>query len=122
MGVNTKVSSWNISVLNENGQIKVITLSSDVEKAMINSIKSSDQGTYLNLDPETMQIIMTNMVGAINKVKDLTRNPVILTSPVVRVYFSKMLEQFGKNAVVLSFNELDTNVQIQAIASITLEH
>ena len=106
----------------ENGQIKVITLSSDVEKAMINSIKSSDQGTYLNLDPETMQIIMTNMVGAINKVKDLTRNPVILTSPVVRVYFSKMLEQFGKNAVVLSFNELDTNVQIQAIASITLEH
>ena len=65
---------------------------------------------------------MTNMIGAINKVKELTRNPVILTSPVVRVYFSKMLEQFGKNAVVLSFNELDTNVQIQAIASITLEH
>ena len=89
---------------------------------MINSIKSNDQGTYLNLDPETMQIIMTNMIGAINKVKELTRNPVILTSPVVRVYFSKMLEQFGKNAVVLSFNELDTNVQIQAIASITLEH
>lgn len=106
----------------ENGQIKVITLSSDVEKTMINSIKSNDQGTYLNLDPETMQIIMTNMIGAINKVKELTRNPVILTSPVVRVYFSKMLEQFGKNAVVLSFNELDTNVQIQAIASITLEH
>ena len=105
----------------ESGQIKVITLGSDVEKAVINAIKTGEQGTYLNLDPDTMQIIMTNMVNAINKVKDLTRSPVILTSPVVRVYFSKMLEQFGKNAVVLSFNELDSNVQIQAIASISLE-
>lgn len=105
----------------DSGQIKVITLGSDVEKAVINAIKSNEQGTYLNLDPDITQKIMTNMVGAINKVKGLTKNTVVLTSPVVRIYFSKMLEQFGQNAVVLSFNELDTNVQIQAVANVTLE-
>lgn len=105
----------------DSGQIKVITLGSDVEKAVINSIKSNEQGTYLNLDPDITQKIMTNMVAAINKVKGLTKTTVILTSPVVRIYFSKMLEQFGQNAVVLSFNELDTDVQIQAVANVTLE-
>jgi len=45
----------------------------------------------------------------------------ILTSPLVRIYFSKMLEQFYPNAVVLSFNELHSSVQIQAVANVTLE-
>lgn len=105
----------------EGGQIRVITLGTDVEKSIVNSLKSGDQGTYLNLEPETMQTMMANTMSAMKKVKDVVSTPVILTSPVVRVYFSKMMEQFGQNAAVLSFNELDTSVQIQAVANVTLE-
>lgn len=104
----------------EGGQIRVITLDSEVEKVMVNSIKTNEQGTYLNLDPNTMQTIVMNLMECIQKVKTIINIPIILTTPIVRIYFSKMLEQFSQNAVVLSYNELDMGVQIQAIANVKL--
>lgn len=103
------------------GQIKVITLDSEIERIIVNSINKNEQGTYLSLDPQTTQTIVTHLIDSIKKVKDLMNIPVILTSPVVRIYFSKMLEQFYPNAVVLSFNELDSKVQILAVANVTLQ-
>lgn len=105
----------------DGGQIRVITLDSDVERTIVNAINKNDQGTYLSLDPQTTQTIVTNMVGCIKKVRDAISTPIILTSPVVRIYFSKLLEQFYPGAVVLSFSELDSNVKIQALANVTLE-
>ena len=74
----------------------------------------------LNLSPDIMQQIMVNMMEQIKKVKEVVSTPVILTSPIVRIYFSKMVEQFSQKAVVLSYNELDASVQIQAVGTIEL--
>lgn len=105
----------------EGGQIRVITLDGEVEKTIVNSINRNEQGTYLSLDPQVTQKLMTKLTECIKKVKDVINTPVILTSPVVRIYFSRLMQQFYPKAVVLSFNELDANVQIQAIANVTLE-
>ncbi len=105
----------------DGGQIRVITLDSEVERLIVNSINKNDQGTYLSLDPQTTQKIVSKLLDCITKVKDAINIPIILTSPLVRIYFSKMLEQFYPNAVVLSFNELNSNVQIQAVANVTLD-
>ena len=43
-----------------------------------------------------------------------------LPSPVVRVYFKKLVNQFCPDVTVLSFNEIDPTVQIQALGNITL--
>lgn len=105
----------------DSGQVRVITLDGEVEKMIINSINKNEQGTYLSLDPQTTQKLINKITDCITKVKELISVPIILTSPVVRIYFSKLLQQFYPNAVVLSFNELDTNVQIQAVANVTLD-
>ncbi|MDD4571910.1 MAG: flagellar biosynthesis protein FlhA [Clostridia bacterium] len=105
----------------EGGQIRVITLDSEVEKIIVNAISKNEKGNYLSLDPQITQKIVTGLIENIKKVKDAIQTPIILTSPLVRIYFSKMLEQFYPKAVVLSFNELDNNVQIQALANVTLE-
>ena len=73
------------------------------------------------MDPQTTQTIITKLLDSIKKVKAVINVPIILTSPVVRIYFSKLLEQFYPGAVVLSFSELNSDVQIQAVANITLE-
>ena len=39
---------------------------------------------------------------------DIVTVPIILTSPIVRVYFKKLVDQFYLGATVLSFNEIDT--------------
>jgi flagellar biosynthesis protein FlhA len=105
----------------EGGQIRVITLDGEVEKAIVNSISRNEQGTYLSLDPQVTQKLIAKLTDCIKKVKDVINTPVILTSPVVRIYFSRLMQQFYPRAVVLSFNELDGNVQIQAVANVTLE-
>lgn len=105
----------------EGGQIRVIVLDAEVEKVIINALKTNEQGTSFNLAPDLMQQIMMNLMEQIKKVKEAVSIPIVLTSPVVRIYFSKMVEQFSQNAVVLSYNELDAGVQIQAIGTITLD-
>lgn len=104
----------------EGGQIRVITLDGEVEKTIVNSISKNEHGTYLALDPQTTQKIITKLSECISSVKDVVATPIILTSPVVRLYFSKLLQQFYPKAVVLSFNELENNVQIQAVANVAL--
>ncbi|MDP4108453.1 MAG: flagellar biosynthesis protein FlhA [Bacillota bacterium] len=105
----------------DGGQIRVITLDSEVEKAIVNAISRNEQGTYLSLDPQTAQKIVTKLVEGIKKVKNVISTPIILTSPMVRIYFSRMLEQFYPKAVVISFNELDTNIQIQAVFNVAFD-
>ena len=104
----------------EGGQIRVITLSTDVEKLIINSISKNEKGSYLSIDPELMQKLVTQLIEQINKLKGEINIPIILTSPFVRGYFRKLLDQFYPNSVVLSFNEIDNSVQIQALGNVAI--
>jgi len=104
----------------EGGQIKVITLSTDVEKLIINAINKNDKGSYLSIEPEIMQKLVSQLLEQINKLKSEINTPIILTSPFVRGYFRKLLDQFYPKAIVLSFNEIDNSIQIQALGNIVI--
>lgn len=104
----------------EAGQIKVITLSTEIEKLIINSLGKNEKGSYLSIEPELMQKLVTQLVEQINKLKGEINIPIILTSPYVRGYFRKLLDQFHPKAVVLSFNEIDNSVQIQSLGNIAI--
>ena len=56
----------------------------------------------------------------ISKLKSELNTPIILTSPFVRGYFRKLLDQFYPKAIVLSFNEIDNSTQIQALGNIAI--
>lgn len=102
------------------GQIKVLNLAGDVEDVVIKSVKKHETGSYLALDAATIQKIVVSASDELEKMKRLAQQPVVLTSPVVRVYFKKLLDQFFPNVTVLSFNDLDASVQIQSLGTITL--
>ena len=106
----------------EGGQIRVITLDSEVEKTIVNSISKNEHGTYLALDPQITRKIISRLTECIAGVKDVVTTPIILTSPIVRLYVSRLLQQFYPKAVVLSFNELDSSVQIQAVANVAIDN
>lgn len=104
----------------ENKQLKVVTLDARIENMIMESVKKVDNGSYLALDPNSIQQIIQSTSQEIDRIKDLVPYSIVLTSPIVRVYYKKLMDQFIPNIVVLSFNEIDTNVQIQALASISL--
>lgn len=105
----------------KNGQIRVITLDAEAERVISNAITRGEGGAYLALDPQTTQTLVTRLMQTADGVRDLIGEPVILTSPLVRLYFSRLLEQFYPKAVVLSYGELDMNTQIQAVANLSLD-
>ena len=84
------------------------------------SVKKSDQGSYLALDPDMIQNIVRATTAQIEKVREVIPSPIILTSPIVRVYFKKLIDQFMPNITVLSFNEIDGTVQIQSVGNISI--
>ena len=105
----------------ENGQLRVVTLDAEVEKRILSALTKNDQGVYLALSPDVMQQIMTQLGELRKKFQELSQTPIVLTSQIIRVYLSRMISQFYPDVYVLSFNEITSNVQIQAIGNITLQ-
>lgn len=104
----------------EDGRLSVITLDAEVEKKIVASLTKNDQGVYLALGPDLMQKLLAQLNENIKKFSELSQKPILLTSHIIRIYLSRLLEQFYPDLTVLSFNEVITSVQIQALGNITL--
>ena len=105
----------------ENGQLRVVTLDAELETKILSALTKNEHGVYLALSPDIMQQIIAQLGELRKKFNDLSQTPIILTSQIIRVYISRMVAQFYPDVYVLSFNEITSNVQIQAIGNITLQ-
>ena len=105
----------------DNGQLRVVTLDAEVEKKILSALTKNEQGVYLALSPDIMQQIMAQLGELRKKFQELSQTPVVLTSQVIRVYLSRLIAQFYPDVYVLSFHEITSNIQIQAIGNITLQ-
>ena len=61
------------------------------------AIKQTEQGAYLTLDPETTKKIMKSVETETEKLERLGKNPIVLTSPIVRMYFKRLTEDYFKD-------------------------
>ena len=104
----------------EANSLRVITLDTQIEDLIVSSVKKSDQGSYLAMPPDMIQRIVTASNREIDKIKDVIPTVIVLTSPVVRIYYKNLTEQFIPNITVLSYSEIDSTAQIQAIGNISL--
>jgi len=104
----------------EANSLRVITIDPRIEDMIVASVKKSDQGSYLSMDPETIQKIVARTTEEVNKIKDVIPTVIVLTSPIVRVYFKKMIDQFIPGLTVLSYSEIDGTTQIQSVGNIVM--
>lgn len=105
----------------ENGQLRVVTLDAEIEKKVLGALTKNEHGVYLALNPDIMQQIIGQLGEMRKKFNDLSQTPIVLTSQIIRVYLSRMIAQFYPDVYVLSFNEITSNVQIQAIGNIVMQ-
>ncbi len=102
-----------------NEATSVITLDPNIEQEIMASVKQTEQGAYLTIDPERTKLIMASVETEIAKLENLGKNPIIVTSPIVRMYFKKMTEDYFKDLIVVSYNEIDSNVELQSVGMVT---
>ncbi|MCI8447723.1 MAG: flagellar biosynthesis protein FlhA [Eubacterium sp.] len=102
-----------------NEATSVITLDPNIEQEIMSSVKQTEQGAYLAIDPERTKLIMSSVETEVAKLENLGKNPIIVTSPIVRMYFKKMTEEYFKDLIVVSYNEIDSNVELQSVGMVT---
>ena len=97
----------------------VVTLDPKIEQEIMASVKQTEQGSYLAIDPDKTQNIMKSVKEEIDKLENLGKNPIIITSPIVRMYFKKLTRDYYKDLIVISYNEIEANVELQSVGMVT---
>ena len=105
----------------ENGrQLNVVTLDNSVEETIMNSITKSETGSYLSLEPNTAQKILNNTLKAVRKLTNIGEQPIVLTAPIVRLYFKRLTEQLTRDLIILSYNEIDPAVEVKTVEVVSM--
>ena len=103
----------------QNETTSVVTLDPKLEQTIMSSVKQTEQGAYLNLDPDKSKAIMKSVEQELKKLEDLGKTPIIITSPIVRVYFKRLTEDYFRDLVVVSYNEVESNIELQSVGMVT---
>ena len=98
----------------------VVTLDPKIEQEIMASVKQTEQGAYLTLDPEKTRAIMDSVQTEIAKLENIGKMAIIITSPIVRMYFKKLTEDYFKDLIVISYNEVESNVELQSVGMVTV--
>lgn len=97
----------------------VITLDPKVEQEIMGAVKNTEQGSYLSLDPARTKAIMDSLGEELKKLEDMGKNPIVITSPIVRLYFKKLASDYYKDIIVISYNEVESNIELQSVGMVT---
>ena len=97
----------------------VVTLDPALEQEIMKSVKQTEQGAYLSLDPETSRSIIKSVETEIKKLENMGKTPIVITSPIVRIYFKRLTEEYYRDLIIISYNEIANDVELQSVGMIT---
>ncbi len=97
----------------------VVTLDPKIEQEIMGSIKQTEQGAYLTLAPDRTKAIVNATEEALKQLQDMGKNEIVITSPIVRIYYKKLVEDYFEDIIVISYNEVENDVNISSIGMIT---
>ena len=103
-----------------NETTSVVTLDPKLEQEIMASVKQTETGAYLTLDPEKTKAIIKSVETEVAKLENLGKNPIIITSPIVRIYFKRLTEDYFKDLIVISYNEIENNIELQSVGMVTV--
>ena len=101
-----------------NETTSVITLDPQLEQEIMTSVKQTEQGSFLSLDPVKSQKIVKAVEKEIAKIENMGKTPIVITSPIVRIYFKRLTEDYFKDLIVISYNEIESNIELQSVGMV----
>ncbi|WP_407946300.1 flagellar biosynthesis protein FlhA [Paenibacillus alkaliterrae] len=100
--------------------LRVITVGPQLEKKIAESVQQSDQGSYIALDPVSTQQIYQKLNEHVNRQIQSGQQPVVLASPTIRMYLRQIIERTMQDVPVLSYSELEPNIEVQSVGVVNL--
>ncbi|MBO4908788.1 MAG: flagellar biosynthesis protein FlhA [Lachnospiraceae bacterium] len=103
----------------QNDTNSVVTLDPKIEQEIMSCVKQTENGSFINMDPARTHAILDSVKVEMQKLENLGKTPIIVTSPIVRIYFRKLTEDYYKDLIVVSYNEVDTSVNLTSVGMVT---
>jgi len=94
------------------GNARVITMDPESEKTVAESIRQTEHGTHVALAPEQIQNLLSNLKKGVDHFRNIGITPMVITSPLIRKHIKNLSTQAYPDLVVLSYNEIEQDVQI----------
>lgn len=104
----------------QNNILPCITLDPAAENTVSAGVQRTDHGSYVSLEPTKMQNLLNSLNTELPKMTNLGYQPIILTSPAIRLYFRKLVERSIPGIVVLSHAEVEPSVEIQVLGVVKI--
>ncbi|MGD9235004.1 MAG: flagellar biosynthesis protein FlhA [Desulfobacterales bacterium] len=108
--------------IGEDGYLKLITMSQNVEDLLLKGIQKTEHGSYLSVDPNIADSIISSIKNEAEKAMSKNIQPILLTTPLIRRHLRKMIEYFVPSLMVLSQSELLSDIGFKAIGKVKLNH
>ena len=109
------------SFMTGDNRIKVITLSGKVEKVIADAVQQTEHGNFLSLDPTVSQSILEAIAAKLEELTLMDQQPILLCSPAVRMYARQLTERYFPNVPILSYNELESNIEVQSVGVVNID-
>ena len=104
----------------DDGQVlEVMTFDRKVETKIQEALHSTDQGTYLALDPGFAQGLINSLNKAIQKAAGAT--PVLLCTPTIRLHVKRLTERYLPGLAIISHNEIAPHLKVRSIGTVTVD-
>ncbi len=103
----------------QNDTNSVVTLDPKIEQEIMSCVKQTENGSFINMDPARTHDILDSVKNEMQKLENLGKTPIIVTSPIVRIYFRKLTEDYYEDLIVVSYNEVDSSVNLTSVGMVT---
>jgi type III secretion protein V len=100
--------------------LSVYVLDPEIEDMVRGAIKQTSAGSYLNLDPDSTQLILHSMRNMVKPAPPDGQPPVLLAGIDVRRFVRKLIESEFPDLPVISFQEIVPEIRIQPLGRIQL--
>jgi flagellar biosynthesis protein FlhA len=104
----------------QNGTLPCITLDPALENRIAGGVQRTEHGSYVSIDPDSMQKLVTALNEELPKLTNMGYQPIVLTSPAVRLYFRKLVERSVPGLIILSHAEIEQSVEIQVLGVVKI--
>jgi flagellar biosynthesis protein FlhA len=114
----TMARSISSSYSQNNEVLEVMTFERNVETRIQDALHSTEQGSYLALEPGFAQALINSLIQALQNTAG--GNPVLLCTPTIRLHVKRLTERYLPGLAIISHNEIAPHLKVRSVGTVTV--
>ncbi|HKY76478.1 MAG TPA: flagellar biosynthesis protein FlhA [Acidimicrobiia bacterium] len=102
------------------GKLPVLTLEPVLEHALLESLRPSEAGSYLALDPEIAERLLAEVGATATTVEQQGRQPVLVCAAPIRPALRRLVRNVNAGLPVLSYLEIGRQLELESMGVVSL--